>query len=128
MQPSGLYSGRLECDGDGNLLASEGEFAGFPVAYHDGSYVFVLRGEQSHNKRHEENVVTMVMTQVDDPEQPGFAGTPDDPTEGMEHHWGALEDDPHYDPDAPKFNAKAAVEPDAQAATSTGHTEAYRNA
>lgn len=126
MPPSGLYSGRLECDGDGNLLASEGEHAGFPVAYHDGSYIFVAPGELSHNKRHEDNVLEVVVTQDQDEDSPGFAGTPDNPVEGHDHHWGATPDDPHYAEGQP-FDTQVTVDPDAVAAKVTGHTEAYTN-
>src|SRR5215831_15779143 len=95
----GIYHGRLMADGQGNLLADEstlnpdtgeaeyGENHGKPVAYHEGSYVFLKKGEDSHNKRHEQNVAE-------------FAGTTDATNEGEEHHEGPLEDDPHYDPDA----------------------------
>lgn len=124
MQPSGFYAGRLACDGAGNLLADEGEFAGYPIAFHEGSYVFVQPGEPSHNKRHESNVIEMVMTQDQVEDMPGFAGTPDNPVEGREHHWGPLEDDAHFDADA-RNKTKTVFDPDVVAAKITGHTEAH---
>lgn len=159
--PNGIYSGRLACDGEGNLLAHEatkigektvvitddtgepildeagqamtvavplfkfGKNHGKPVAFHDGSYVFLQPGEPSHNDRHELNVVEMTGTQDKNPDQPGYAGTQDDPVEGHEHHWGPLEDDPHFKEGAPN-NTKIVNDPDKVAALITSHTDAPR--
>lgn len=120
----GTYSGRLVADGNGNLLADEGEHAGLPVAFHEGEYVFLEPGEKSHNARHHKNEVGVVITQHEDPEQPGYAGTKAKPTKGHEHHFGPAEDDPHYDENSPN-NTKLIQLPDKQAATLSGHTEAY---
>lgn len=111
---SDIYSGRLVCDGHGNLLADEGDRKGYPVAYHEGSYVFIQPGEPSHNERHETQKVEVSAT-VDE-------SMTDDSSlvnayEGGEnaHHF----DNP--DPDNP-----APVDPDAVAAKVTGHTDAYK--
>lgn len=125
MAPSGTYSGRLVADGNGNLLADEGEHAGLPVAFEDGQFVFVQPGEPSHNARHHENEVGVVITQHQDPEQPGYAGTEDSPTEGHEHHFGPTEDDPHYDPNATN-NTNLVQLPDEHARWLSGHTDGYR--
>jgi hypothetical protein len=105
-----VYQGRMVADGNGNLLADEGDRAGYPVAYEDGQYIFIGPGEPSHNARHEENVLEMVATQDVDESLPGYAGTPDNPTEGAEHHWDA---------------APSPLEPDAVSAKGAGHTDAY---
>lgn len=159
---NGIYTGRLACDGNGNLLADESEKIGdktvfltdesgetitgpdglalsvvipifrygpnhgLPVAYHDGSYVFVQPGEQSHNERHHQNAVDMFGTQDTDPDAPGYAGTKEEPVAGAEHHFGVTEDDAHYDPDSPT-GVKTKFDPDRIAATVTSHTEAYKN-
>lgn len=115
---SDIYSGRLVCDGYGNLLADEGERAGEPVALHEGSYVFLQPGEPSHNARYEERALEIVATQDADENAPGYAGTESSPTEGNEHHFGVTEDDPHVS--GPIFD------PDKVAAKVTGHTDAYK--
>lgn len=120
--PTGIYHGRLVADGDGNLLADEGDYAGFPVAYHDGSYVFVGPGEPSHNARHHQQFVettgTVDASMTDDPDLVNA----DETTNA--HHFGVSEDDPHYDPDAPRLT-RAPLDPDAIAAIATGHTDSY---
>jgi hypothetical protein len=114
---SDIYRGRLVADGNGNLLADEGPREGEPVAYHDGSYIFIKPGELSHNERHHENFAGVVLTQTEDPDAPGYAGDEDDPTEGNEHHFAVQEDDPHYN--------GVRNDPDKVAARITGHTDAY---
>ncbi len=109
---SDIYVGRLVADGQGNLLADEGDRAGDPVAFHEGSYVFIQPDEPSHNERHETQVLEVI-------------GTTDENEEGQEHHAGPLEDDPHYDADA-ENNTKLRQLPDKVSAKLTGHTEAYR--
>lgn len=113
---SDIYHGRLSCDGNGNLLADEGDRAGFPVAAHEGSYVFVQAGEPSHNARHHQQFVGMEST-VDESmtDDPSLVNVSDSENQ---HHFGVLDDDPHRD--GLVFDA------DAVAATATGHTEAYR--
>ena len=117
--PNGIYRGRLLADGEGNLLADEGDHKGFPVAYHEGSYVFVQPGEPSHNARHHQNAVTILPTQDQDPDLPGYAGSPGNPTPDNEHHWEPLGDDPHKD--------GSIKDADAISAIISGHTEAYRD-
>lgn len=109
--PTTPYVGRLVCDGEGNLLADEGEFAGLPV-YHDpesNAYLFVEEGGASHNDRHHTGFGVVQGTQESDP-----------------HHVFPTEDDPHHDATAPNFT-RIRFNPDALAATVTGHTEAYTN-
>lgn len=137
--PSGIYNGRLEADGDGNLLASEGEFAGFPVAYHDGSFIFVQPGELSHNERH--HVQFAQSMQLNGETSDLIGGTVDesqipeggDPTlinvgDGVnEHHFSPSMDDPHYlegatDDFGRVTNTKTKTIPDAMASRITGHT------
>lgn len=108
---SGIYRGRLVCDGNGNLLADEGDRAGEPVAYHEGSYVFVNTGEPSHNERHHEQFAEIVRTE-------------DAGEERQAHHSGVLQDDPHFDADADN-STRLRFSPDKVAATETGHTDAY---
>lgn len=83
------YEGRLVADGNGNLLADEGERQGDPVTYDEDAdnFRFLAKGEPSHNDQHHQNFVGMVPTQSEDSTQPGYAGTEDDPVEGMEHHF-----------------------------------------
>lgn len=114
------YVGRLACDGYGNLLADEGPREGEPVAYDNGSYVFVQPGEKSHNERHHQNYVDVEGTNDE------TAGTQDSPTAGQEHHWGPLEDDAHYSANAPR-NTRLRFDADKLAARVTSHTEAYKN-
>lgn len=118
---TGLYHGRLECDGQGNLLAAEGEHKGYPVAFHEGSYVFVQPGEPSHNDRHHQQFVS-------------FEGTVDQSMTDDEtlvnsdhdtnpHHFEVQEDDAHYDENSPN-HTRLSFHPDAIAAQVTSHTEA----
>lgn len=105
--PSGVYVGRLCCDGNGNLLADEGEWKGWPVRYHgDRIYAFVLDGEPSHNVYWHQRFVDI----------PGT--TPNDP-----HHIEATPDDAHYDETAPR-KTYARFDPDRVATKSRSHTEA----
>jgi hypothetical protein len=122
--PTGIYHGRLVTDGEGNLLADEGDYAGFPVAFHDGSYVFLGPGEASHNARHHQQFAEMTGTvdasMTDDPDLVNA----DDVTN--RHHFGVLEDDPHYDPDPnSRTGTKPSLEPDAISAIASGHTDGY---
>lgn len=105
------YSGRLECDGEGNLLASGGDDHGKPVRYENGTFVFVQPGEPSHNEMHETNVVEMKSTaQAEADGDLDFDANP--------HHNEVQSDDAHYD--GVKKDA------DAVAAKITGHTDAYK--
>lgn len=115
--PTGTYSGRLVCDGNGNLLADEGEFAGFPVAYDEGQYIFVAPGEPSHNARFHQNVVE-------------FTGTVDESmvAEGDEDLVNAYEggeNSHHFD--MPDPANPAPVDPDSISAVISGHTDAPSN-
>jgi hypothetical protein len=115
---SDIYSGRILADGFGNMLADEGDRAGEPIAYHDGSFVFIQPGEKSHNARHSTNTAEIVGTQTEDEDAPGYAGDPGNPTEGNEHHFGVDPDDPHAD--------GLIFDPDKISARITGHTDAYK--
>lgn len=128
------YVGRMYCDGNGNLLASEGEHADEPIAYDpDGDrFVFVQPGEPSHNERHHQQFATVVGTQSVDPELPGYAGTPEDPVEGAEHHFGVLPDDPHFEEGAVSplsgrvTNTRLRQLPDKVAMRTGGHTHQHK--
>lgn len=112
---SSIYHGRLVCDGDGNLLADEGDQKGYPVKYHEGSFVFVQPGEASHNETHESNVLPAISATVD-------ASMTDDETLVNAYEGG--ENAHHFDqpnPDEPPHK-----DPDAVAAKVTGHTDAYK--
>lgn len=121
------YSGRLVCDGNGNLLAGEGDREGEPVAYDDGQYVFLDPDEPSHNERHHKKFAGVVLTQTQDESQPGYAGTKNKPTKGNEHHFKVAEDDAHYSNNS---NSDAQVSlkfhPDKVGERVTSHTEAYK--
>lgn len=114
------YVGRLACDGYGNLLADEGERAGEPVAYSDGSYVFLEPGDKSHNEQYHKNYVDIEGTNSE------TAGSPENPTAGQEHHWGVLESDPHYSSSTDN-NTKLRFDADKLAVRVSSHTEAYKN-
>jgi len=118
------YSGRLVADGRGNLLADEGPRKGEPVAYDEGQYIFVAPREPSHNDRHHQQFAgvagTVDESMTDDPEL--VNATPDGENA---HHFGVLEDDPHYDPEADNGTRLNNL-PDAQAIKASGHTEGYK--
>lgn len=134
--PNGIYNGRMQADGDGNLLASEGEFAGYPIAYHDGSYVYVQPGEPSHNERFHQRFAESQT--IDGTVTTGISGTvdanmTDDPdlvnTDETvnQHHFGTLESDPHYVAGYTKDNGVISNThpkniPDTIAPRMTGHT------
>lgn len=128
-----VYEGRLVADGSGNLLADEGDRAGEPVTYDKESdnFRFLKPGEPSHNDQHHENFVGMVMTQTVDPDLPGYAGTADKPTEGHEHHFAPLADDPHYEEGATDSEGRVTHTrtkqlPDAVARKISGHTHQHK--
>ena len=105
------YTGRLVTDGNGNLLADEGDRAGEPVAYDEGQFIFIEPGSPSHNERHHQQFVD-------------FEGTNEENAEDNPHHYEVQEDDPHFDADA-ENKTKLRQLPDKVAAKSSGHTEAY---
>lgn len=89
-----------------------GENHGQPVAEHEGSYVFLNPGDESHNDRHHQQFAEIVRTaDADAPES--------------QHHSGTLPDDPHYDENADNLT-RMRFSPDKVAATETGHTAAYK--
>lgn len=127
------YTGRMVADGSGNLLADEGDHAGEPIAYDESrdGFFFVKPGEPSHNARHHEQFVGVVVTQDQQPDMPGYAGTADNPTEGHEHHFGVLPDDLHYeegatDGDGKVTNVRAPQLPDKVSAKISGHTHQHK--
>ena len=110
-RPDGIYTGRLVCAGDGNLLADQGDWKGWPV-YHDleqGDYRYVPENEPGHNARYHTAFVHVEPT------------TPSDP-----HHIAPTDLDPHHDITVPGSHTRLRFVPDAHAPTATGHTEAYR--
>lgn len=122
--PNGFYRGRLACDGQGNLLADEGEYAGYPVAFHDGSYVFVQPGEPSHNDRHHKQFTEPITGTVDE----SMTDDPDlvnaDSTTNA-HHFETQPDDPHYDEEASN-KTRVKQNPDSLSRYMTGHTESWK--
>jgi len=127
-QEQSFYRGRLASDGDGNLLADEGEYQGYPVAYHEGNFVFVQPGELSHNQRHHKNYVqpnpTVDTSMTDD----ASLVNADESTNA--HHFGIQSDDLHYEEGATDSqgrvtNTRIQNIPDAIAPRATGHTDAY---
>lgn len=124
MAESDIYHGRLLADGYGNLLADEGSRKGEPVAFHEGSYVFVQVGEKSHNERHHEQFAVVDAT-VDDSmtDDKSLVNASEDENA---HHFGPLKSDPHYDKDAPN-HTRLRFDPDAVSAKISGHTDGYTN-
>lgn len=97
------------------------------------TYVFVKDGEPSHNERHHVQTLEIQGTQSNQPTEPGYAGTQDEPTPGMEHHWGPLEDDPHYSEGATDglervTNTRPLSDPDSVAPLVSSHTSQHRGA
>ena len=157
------YEGRMECDGNGNLLASEvrnvgthvvpvfdedgnpvedangeqltvtvpilryGKNHGRPIAHDkdNDKFMFIDAKDKSHNERHSKQALEVVATQTVDPDLPGYAGTKAKPTKGYEHHFGVLEDDDHYDADAPN-NTRLRQLPDKVAARASSHTHQHK--
>lgn len=118
------YTGRIECDGYGNLLASEGERAGMPI-FHDvdaGDYKFVEPGGPSHNERHHKQFVSMDGT-VDESMTADKSLVNAD-ADRNPHHFETQSDDPHYDESMPN-KTRMRFDADALAAKITGHTDAY---
>lgn len=122
--PEGVYRGRLHCDGEGNLLASEGPWAGSGV-YHDfrpdqgvNEYRFVEQDGQSHNQRWHENVKPIVRTSAAD-------------RQGEGHHEQVDSGDLHYAAEGTWVEGRGwnhtqtRLDPDEVAATATGHTDKY---
>lgn len=118
-----IYRGRLVADGNGHLLADEGENIGFPVAWEDGQYVFVGPGEPSHNERHEKRVLAVEST-VDESMTDDKSLVNAEKGGKNSHHFAVHPDDAHYDKDAPN-KTRMRFDPDAVAARVTGHTDAY---
>ena len=88
-----------------------GDQHGVPVAaVGDGTYVVVAEGEESHNERHEKNVVGFAPTQSEDPTFPGYVD-PKKPGDNA-HHF----EDP----------TPGALDADIIAERITGHTDAYK--
>lgn len=134
--PNGIYNGRMQADGEGNLLAAEGEFAGYPIAFHDGSFVFVQPGEPSHNARHHVQFAKSTTINGDSDFITGTvdASMTDDPDmvnsdeSTNPHHYATQEDDPHYEAGYTKDNGQISNtrpknNPDAIAPRITGHTD-----
>lgn len=99
------------------------------------TYVFLDDDAPSHNDQHHEQFVEMTgtHTQEDATDHPGFAGTPDKPIEGREHHWGPLPDDPHYSEGATDdlgnvTNVAVINDNDKDAVVASSHTEQPREA
>lgn len=130
----------MASDGMGNLIASDPEnpdVDGFPIAYHDGSYIFVQAGEPSHNQRHHQQYAVIDGTRDAESVKAAAEAVGIDPEseqaqaminagggENM-HHFETQEDDLHYDPDTPNHTTPNLL-PDALAAVTTSHTDAAR--
>lgn len=113
-----IYTGRLACDGDGNLLADDGQ----PVAHNTatGQYEYVEEGGPSHNERHHQNHVTVEATLDALYNKAGELVTDPPPP----HHFEPTEDDPHYEP-AARNKTLIRDDPDDIAPTTSSHTGAY---
>lgn len=141
--PTGTYNGRMEADGMGNLLASEGQHAGFPIAFENGSYVFVQPGQPSHNERHHQQFAksqtpsgevdsiagTVDIAMIADPDDPAQAALVNTDSSTNPHHYETQVDDPHYDEGYTKdngvvSNTRPKLLPDTIAPRVTGHTDA----
>lgn len=115
------FVGRMVTDGNGNLLADEGDRAGMPIAWDkdDEIFVFLKAGDPSHNEQHHKQFVGMNGTQAVDPELPGYAGKDaKSATKGNEHHW-----EENLDRDG---DDKVKFLPDAVSARTGGHTHQHR--
>lgn len=95
-----------------------GKNHGKAVVYDEDNdnFRFLKKGEPSHNEQHHKNAVEMVLTQDQDPDSPGYAGTPSKPVEGMEHHFLTGEDIP-----------PVRQLPDNVAVLTGGHTQQHKN-
>jgi hypothetical protein len=124
-------SGELVLDENGNALqvvvpiVKYGKNHGKPVAEHEGSYVFVQKGEPSHNERHHERFTDEISGTVDESMTDDETLVNVTKTENQ-HHFGVQEDDPNYNADAPN-GLQVKLLPDSVSATQTGHTEAWRD-
>jgi hypothetical protein len=119
------YEGRLATDGNGNLLAQDGDRAGEPVAYDEDNdnFVFIGWDEPSHNQRYHKQNAEIVITQDQDPDAPGYAGTADDPIHPA--FFSVQEDDPHYDPEA-ENNTRLRNLPDSISPRVSSHTHQHK--
>jgi hypothetical protein len=111
MPEEGIYHGRLETDGNGNLLATDD--GGKPVAYHDGSFIYLNPGDPSHNERHEQQKLEPTTGTVDQ--------SMTDDTSLVNAYEGG--DNAHHFEPAPADPMP--VDPDAVAAKITSHTDAW---
>lgn len=117
------YTGRLVCDGEGNLRAFGGEHDGRSVAFdpETESFIFIAEDAPSHNDRHGKNTIEVGVGTSG----PLFDANGNRVAEGDPHHETPTPDDPHYDEHAPN-KTRLVFDDDGVAATVTGHTEAYR--
>lgn len=113
-------------DGAGNVIQVSvpifefGPDHGKPVAFHEGSYVFLKAGELSHNDRHHQQFAVVHGTL--DPDSLSDS----DIVAALEEKGASVnpEDHAHHNE---VLGEKAKLIPDAISAVSTGHTEAYTN-
>lgn len=130
-EDTAIFHGNMWTDGSGNLLAYdvdadgvEGPNHGRAIALHEGSYIFLNPGEPSHNERHGVNTLEVTGT-VDSSMTDDETLVNADETQNQ-HHFGVLEDDPHYDADSPTGVRLTTLSP-RDAETFTGHTDAPAN-
>jgi hypothetical protein len=126
MPPTGQYEGRLATDGNGNLLADEGEHAGYGV-YHDletNTYRFVPPGSPSHNDLHHKQFAQIDGTRDAESLEAAGGDPADENATENPHHYGVVEDDPHYDEET-ENHTRLKFLPDGQSAVVGSHTDAY---
>lgn len=110
-----FYTGRLSCDGDGNLYACDDNGDPTVPVYHDiegGGYAYVEKGGPSHNDLHHQQSATIAATMA-----ALFTADGVQVNETTPHHDGPTADDPHI------FGLK--FDDDDVAPLVTGHTAAY---
>jgi len=129
-------------NGEGQAITAEvpifkyGKNHDRPIAYDESTdgFRFLKQGEPSHNEQHHKQFAALVGTQSVDPDLPGYAGTKDKPTKNNEHHFGVLEDDPHYEKGATNpvtgvvTNTRTRQLPDVMAVRTGGHTHQHKEA
>lgn len=146
------YSGRLVCDGDGNLLAHEatqtgtrsvklfdedgndtglemefpvfeyGEDHGKPVAYDEKAGGYIFIGKEAPS--HNERHGKTVVSAGEGTSGPLYDEGGNLVFPGDPHHEIPVPTDPHYDEHA-ENKTRLVNDDDVVAATVTGHTEAY---
>lgn len=127
---SDVYNGRLVVV-DGDLKAFDPDAVGDDIenadlksVWHDvdnNCYRYVNAGEPTHNERHHKQ-----FAEIDGTSGPLFNADGELVYPGDMHHESILPTDAHFSEHAPK-NTALTEDNDSEAATVTGHTEAYTN-